>query len=162
MQTDFPYSSRRVCVYGPVIRPIELTATIHNFHRKTHNKSHVRAHNVLQTSYITCSDDFAFGLSFSPCVCVCVCESVSFCLKNYDLSYDVVSPKIWFFMTKDGQQIKRLYDLNLMALNLCGKCDFIFSVWMFADMLARYRSNSHQLDSISDLATELWRIWFFF
>lgn len=49
MQTDFPYI---FSVYG-CSRSQEQSdkyATIHIVHRKTENKSHVRAHNVLQTS----------------------------------------------------------------------------------------------------------------
>lgn len=56
MQTDFPY---RFCVcfaFSPRSdERYNKTATIHIVHRKTQNKSHVRTHNVLQTSYITCS-----------------------------------------------------------------------------------------------------------
>lgn len=51
-----------ICMDGP--GHIELTATIHIVHRKTENKSHVRAHNVLQTSYITCSGDVCFLFLF--------------------------------------------------------------------------------------------------
>lgn len=56
----FPIQISCVCVLWCTLSPcsderFNKTATLHIVHRKTQNKSHVCALNVLQTSYITCS-----------------------------------------------------------------------------------------------------------
>lgn len=126
MQTDLSY---RFCVY--VLRSLSLssrlsrwrfnkTATIHIVHRKTQNKSHVRAHNVLQTSYITCSFAYLgtkmiFLFLFRSALMLLHRDTIScalFLFRSYlrererEWAKNEKNKKNWwFFMTQDGQQI---------------------------------------------------------
>lgn len=122
-RTDIPI--QLMCVMSPDLAklPLFILSIV-----KTQNKSHVRAHNVLQTSYITCSGVtfFFFCLLvgfFSPSLQISLHREIRFArIWSFLRICSPPKKKIWFFMTDDGQQITLLSDLNSATWQLFSVC----------------------------------------
>lgn len=172
-RTDIPI--QLMCVMSPDLAklPLFILSIV-----KTQNKSHVRAHNVLQTSYITCSGVtfFFFCLLvgfFSPSLQISLHREIRFArIWSFLRICSPPKKKIWFFMTDDGQQITLLSDLNsatwqlffgmfteaiCILLSTSSECEvksfYLYVVWVLNQ---HRRSSSHQFNSISKAATGQW------
>lgn len=123
MKTDFPY---RFSMYewSRSQEQSDKTATIHIVHRKTENKSHVRAHNVWATLLVLWRKKKCFFFLF--------CSVCSCCCPRYDLSY-YICPK---WGKKNGEKRNDFLWLKMVTkLNVVwyahGGLEIGLFVWIF-------------------------------